>query len=216
MLLLTYFSGINLPSSWLFNRLTELGVKDSHPNNLRQPPTAVGRCWVHPLRFPRTLAETQNCTGKSPKEHEPMAPRRGTRRHVWNHFSKVCGIALAFHGWDLVLFEVGLAMKTATGWQVENKFIWVFPKIVVPQNGWFIMENSINMDDLGYHYFRKHPYIPGDSPASLEVTVSTFESFTFSHLKRVTAVTITRYLAILCDLFWMVRWPFQWLFVTSN
>ena len=26
---------------------------------------------------------------------------------------------------------------------------WIFPKIGVPQNGWFIMENSIKMDDLG-------------------------------------------------------------------
>ena len=26
---------------------------------------------------------------------------------------------------------------------------WVFPKIGVPQNGWFIMEHSIKMDDLG-------------------------------------------------------------------
>ena len=26
---------------------------------------------------------------------------------------------------------------------------WVFPKIGVPQNGWFIIENLIQMDDLG-------------------------------------------------------------------
>ena len=31
----------------------------------------------------------------------------------------------------------------------NNAHTWMFPKIVIPQNGWFIMENPIKMDDLG-------------------------------------------------------------------
>ena len=44
------------------------------------------------------------------------------------------------------------------GQQKEKGSIWVLPKIVVPQNGWFMMETPIKMDDLGVPLFRKHPY----------------------------------------------------------
>jgi len=37
--------------------------------------------------------------------------------------------------------------------------IWVFPKIGVPQNGKFIMENPIKMDDLGGTTILGHPHI---------------------------------------------------------
>ena len=37
--------------------------------------------------------------------------------------------------------------------------IWMFPKIGVPQNGWFVRENPIKWMIWGYHYFWKHPYV---------------------------------------------------------
>ena len=36
---------------------------------------------------------------------------------------------------------------------VEGINIWVFPKIGIPQNGWFVMENPIKMNDLGVPLF---------------------------------------------------------------
>ena len=34
---------------------------------------------------------------------------------------------------------------------------WVFPKIGVPENGWFIAEKPIKMDDLGVPLFLETP-----------------------------------------------------------
>ena len=56
-----------------------------------------------------------------------------------------------------ILWRVGHAKDASMGRlyiyihrSLKNQpFIWLFPKIVVPQNGWFMMEKPIKMDDLG-------------------------------------------------------------------
>ena len=49
--------------------------------------------------------------------------------------------------WKFRVYET--AILTLSMERVEFEPVWGFPKIRVPQNGWFIMEHPIKMDDLG-------------------------------------------------------------------
>ena len=67
---------------------------------------------------------------------------------VWTLF---CAGAPTFKNLDQIILQI-FKVGDIPGWVLE----W-FSKIVVPQNGWFIMEIPIKIDDLGVPLFSETP-----------------------------------------------------------
>ena len=86
---------------------------------------------------------------------EPQALKPWSHRDFLQEYHKFQPLVMvsSCHNWSNLLspFQNGVLIFS----------IWGFPKIVVPQNGWFIRETLLKWMIWGYHHLRNTHMFPG-------------------------------------------------------
>ena len=93
----------------------------------------------------RVWVKARSFSPKPPKKESQYIPKHINSRKIhmfsWNRSTlalvSMCILVTSFQSSWLLIVNTSILSK------------WVFPKIGVPQIGWFIMENHIKMNDLG-------------------------------------------------------------------
>ena len=67
----------------------------------------------------------------------------------WNNDGATWGAPCVWQPWHCCWWRGEARRSCKQPWCNFIAATWVFPKIGIPQNGWFKMENPIRMDDLG-------------------------------------------------------------------